>query len=111
MMVYELLSDLDRLPSLSSLSAKVLMTVFSEEMFRSSLLVADRARKAGINLEVYLDYGDSLTKQLDYANKKGFDTVLILGPEEKSSGQIVIKDLSSGRQKKIEEKDLIKALR
>ncbi|MGI6278543.1 MAG: histidine--tRNA ligase [Patescibacteria group bacterium] len=110
MMVYELLSDLGRLPSLSNLSAKVLMTVFNEEMFRSSLLVADRVRRAGINLEVYLDYNDSLTKQLDYANKKGFDTVLILGPEEKASGQIVIKDLSSGQQKKIKEKNLIEAL-
>jgi len=111
MMVYELLSDLNRLPSLSSLPAKILMTVFSEEMFRSSLLTADRVRKAGINLEIYLNYNDSLTKQLDYANKKGFDTVLILGPEEKASGQIIIKDLSSGQQKKTKEKDLIKAIR
>lgn len=106
MTVYEVLADLGRLPALSALSAKVLMTVFAEETFRSSLLVADNLRKSGIKIEMYLDYQVPLTKQLAYANKKGFTKALIIGPEEKATQEVTVKDLISGRQERVKASDL-----
>ncbi|MDD3532005.1 MAG: histidine--tRNA ligase [Candidatus Shapirobacteria bacterium] len=106
MMVYEVLSDLGRLPVLSALPAKILMTVFNEETFRSSLLIVGRLRGLGVNIEMFLDYQTSLAKQLAYANKKGFSKVLIVGPEEKTSQEATVKDLVSGQQKRVKIKDL-----
>lgn len=111
MMIYQFLLELNRLPALSSLSAKTLVTVFNEELFRTSLLVANKLRRAGINVETYLDYRISLAKQLNYANKKRFKLALIIGPEEKASGQIAIKNLISGQQKLVKEEDLASVLK
>lgn len=101
MMIYEVLSDLGRLPELSSLSAKILLTIFNEETFPFSLQIADKLRKSGINVETYLDPQATLTKQLSYANKKGFDQVLIVGPEEIAAQEVTVKNLLSGRQDRV----------
>ncbi|MDD3679615.1 MAG: histidine--tRNA ligase [Candidatus Shapirobacteria bacterium] len=111
MMIREALADLNCLPILSSLTAQVLVTVFNEELFRHSLLVADQLRKAGINIETYLDYQTPLAKQLDYANKKKITKVIIIGPEEAVVDKVTIKNLSSGQQKLVKQKDLISELK
>ena len=41
---------------------------------------------------------DKLKKQLDYANKKGIPLVIIIGPDEKERGEVVVKDMERKTQ-------------
>lgn len=111
MMIYQMLSDLACLPSLPSLSADVLVTVFSEELFRSSITLANLLRENGINTELYLNYRANISKQLTYANKKGLKLALILGPDEKATGKVTVKNLISGQQKLIKVDSLVAFLK
>jgi len=110
MMIYQMLSDLDCLPRLPSLSADVLITVFNEELFRSSIILANLLREDGLNTELYLNYRATISKQLAYANKKGIRLALILGPDEKAAEKVTVKDLVSGRQEKFSQNNLAKRL-
>jgi histidyl-tRNA synthetase len=56
--------------------------------------LARRLREADINTEVYLEDA-KLKKQLEYANKKGFQVALIAGENEFSRNSVQVKDLSA----------------
>ena len=79
---------------------KVLVTVFSPDLFKDSLNLCLKLRQMGVNCELYLDPA-KLEKQLKYADKKGIPFAAILGPEEVASDTITIKNLKTQTQKKV----------
>lgn len=89
---------------------KVLVTVFSPELMDKSLAVTILLQSNKVNSETYPDPKVSLDKQLKYANKKGIPYVVIIGPDEISSGLVNLKDMRSGSQEKITTESLIKKL-
>lgn len=62
------------------------------------LKVADTFRKNGLNAEEDL-LGKNISKNIDYAEKKGYRYVGIIGENEAKTNTITIKDLESGEQK------------
>jgi histidyl-tRNA synthetase len=110
MMLLAVLNDKGLLPKESILSAPILLVSLDEESLTASLALATKLREAGFNVESFLDYSLPLAKQLSYANKKGFARVLIIGSEEQAEGRVTIKDLVSGRQKKVKQIRLVKEL-
>lgn len=46
-------------------------------------------------MEIYFE-DDKLKKKMDYANKLGFDKVIIVGEDEVSSNIYKVKDMESG---------------
>ncbi len=85
----------------TSSSTQVLVTIFSPELLEKSLEVVLRLRSAQIDSEIYLDPSAKLEKQLKYADNKGIPYVVILGPEEEQSGQVVLKNLNARTQEKV----------
>ena len=79
-------------------TAKVLVTVFTKELIKNSIDVADRLHVRDINAEIYLDPEVKLEKQLKYADQKGIPYVIIIGDEEVKSGKVVLKDLKNRTQ-------------
>ncbi len=76
----------------------------SERERKKARDIADRLRKrcsADIDL-----MGRSLRKQLEYANKVGAKKVVIVGEEELKKGKVVVKDMSTGRERKADIKSL-----
>ena len=63
----------------------------------------------GIAAEVYPDE-DKLKKQLKYADRKGVPFVLLAGPQEIAAGEYALKDMDSGEQENLTEKELIERL-
>jgi histidyl-tRNA synthetase len=62
-----------------------LVTVFPSEnpiFFEKSQEIATKLRQKEKNIEVYLNTNTSLSKQLEYANKKGIKKVIIIGQDE-----------------------------
>ncbi|MDT8718946.1 histidine--tRNA ligase [Clostridium sp. 19966] len=54
-------------------------------------------RDKGFKIDIYLEE-EKLKKKLNYANKLGVNNVIIIGEDEVSKNQVVIKDMSSGQQ-------------
>lgn len=66
-------------------------------------------RAAGLNVAVDIS-GKKLGDQLKTADKKGIGKVLIIGQDELASGRFSLKDLNSGKEEKLDLKDVIKRL-
>ena len=63
-------------------------------------------RNAGISIEIYP--GESkLKKQMEYANKIKAPAVILFGEDEIKSGKPTLRNLSSGKEKTIEMKELV----
>ncbi|MEK7525859.1 MAG: His/Gly/Thr/Pro-type tRNA ligase C-terminal domain-containing protein, partial [Patescibacteria group bacterium] len=88
------------LPNFESIT-KILVTVFSPDLFNTSIEIANKLRASGINTQVYPDPQVKLDKQLKYADKKQIPYVLILGPEELSTNTVVVKDMLTKTQVKL----------
>lgn len=98
------LENWDLLPeNLTRTQPQVLMTVFPdnfEKFFVESSRVARKLRKEGIAAELILEE-QSLSDQLDYANRREIPYVIILGPEEIEVKQVTLKGMRSGGQKQL----------
>ena len=88
------------IPNLEPIT-KILVTVFSPDLYNNSLNLSLKIRAQGINCELYPDPQVKLEKQLKYADKKEIPYVAILGPEEVASDTVTIKNLNTQSQKKV----------
>ncbi len=110
-MIIELLLDrAGKRPDLPTSPSRVLVTLFSAELYPQTLALAARLRQAGINAEQALE-PVRLGKQIRYADRKGIPCVTILGPEEVAAGQVVLKQLATGEQQAYSEEEAIKQLK
>ncbi|MCM8799590.1 MAG: histidine--tRNA ligase [Candidatus Omnitrophica bacterium] len=75
-----------------------------------TLKLLETLRKEGIHaVSDYLDR--SLKVSLRRANQSGAKFVIIIGEDEIKKGVMILKDMSSGRQKELKEEDLIEELK
>lgn len=94
-------------------TAKVLVTIFSEETREKSLDVSSQLRSNNINTEIYLGEvkeKNPLEKQLKYAIQKGIPYLIIIGPEEAEKGVLNLKNLQTREQKEVTLEKVIKIL-
>jgi histidyl-tRNA synthetase len=89
--------------------ASILVTVFDDERWMSSLEFAAELRTAGLKVIVYPSAA-KLPKQFKYADRMGVSTVVVIGPDEAAKGQVTIKTLASGDQQTVDRKAAIKFL-
>ncbi len=88
----------------------VLITVFDDKTKTQSLETAAKLRQAGVNTEIFPSL-EKLDKQLKYANKKGIPYVAIIGENEAKSGEITLKNLSTGDQQTLPLDKLLSVLK
>jgi histidyl-tRNA synthetase len=88
---YNCLGDLPVIP------AKVLVTLFNQDLVLPAIDAAAQLRNAGIRTEVYPEPA-KLPKQFKYADRLKMRYILVLGPDEVSSGMVTVKDLQDGSQ-------------
>jgi histidyl-tRNA synthetase len=74
-------------------AGKVLVTVFSSELFDTSLEIVKLLRDLGLNTEFYSSPNTKLDKQLKYADQKGIPYALIIGPDEAKNNLATLKNL------------------
>lgn len=92
-------------PSNSS-TAKVLIISMVEDM-SFSLNLAAQLRNNGINTEIYYN-NKNLKGKLNYANKLGIPYVAIIGEDEIKSGEISLKNMYTGEQRRLPVSEIIK---
>ncbi len=106
----DVIEELNLWPNISETPTAVLVTVFSPELLNKSIKIANFFRENDINTEIYPNEDVKLDKQLKYADRKNIPWVAIIGPEEVKTGKIVLKNLTTGKQKILAVENLIKEI-
>lgn len=88
---------------------KPVYIAYLQGMIKEAIKIAKMLRKNGIKVEMDL-MRRSISKSLDYANKKGIEKVVIVAPDEWNRGNVVIKDMEKGKQKEVSIENLLKEL-
>lgn len=89
---------------------KALVTVFSEEYLKNSVETVKFLRKNGIAAEIYLEKGEKLGKQFQYADRKGIPFAIVIGEDEVAKNGVMVKDMKKGEQKFCKKEELAKML-
>lgn len=96
--IFDVLKGLDKFPKDIAGSATILFANMDASVLPYLIPVVKSLRMAGVACEIYPDC-TKLKKQFDYAEKKGIPFVSINGSDEAASGNINVKNLSTGEQK------------
>lgn len=108
--IYDVLEELNLYPSSNSTSTKVLIVNFDKTLESFTLPLLAALRKEDIAAELY-PTAAKLKKQMSYADAKQIPYVLLIGDEEKESGQLSLKDMASGEQVRLTREELIERLK
>ncbi|SER93858.1 histidine--tRNA ligase [Pedobacter rhizosphaerae] len=98
--IYDVLEELDLFPTATEIGTKVLISNFDAEAEKYALPVLQQLRNAGIAAELYPSAA-KLKKQMAYADAKKIPYVVLVGGDEMASGELTLKDMQSGEQKKL----------
>ena len=102
----ELLRALQRVPAAASGGPAAVVTVFGPEQQTASARLADGLRRRGVAVELCLDAGQRLDRQLKHADRVAARYALIIGPDEAAGGTVVVKDLRRRTQESVSAGDL-----
>ena len=96
--IYDVLEALNKFPEELNISAKVLLINFGVEEEQYCLKILSELHQSGISAELFPDTGAKMKKQMSYANEKKIPFVIIVGENEMLSGQLSIKNMTTGEQ-------------
>tara|TARA_Y100001970_G_C14248757_1_gene870224 strand:- start:3995 stop:5389 length:1395 start_codon:yes stop_codon:yes gene_type:complete len=77
----------------------VLVCIMDEKYLDKYYELLNILRKNGINSEIFLESSKKLSKQLEYANRRGLNLTLICGENEFKENQITLKNLQGSKGK------------
>ena len=97
-------------PRLESSPADVMVAIWNEESIPESIALAHELRAGGLRVDLYPE-ADKLGKQFKYASSLSVPFVAVLGDEERSRGEVALKDMRSGEQRALKREELLSAVR
>ena len=106
MAITELLKEINLYPDLGSPGARVLVTVFADDLLSLSASFANKLRQANIATEMSLNPGQRLDRQFKYADRQNIPFAAVIGPDEASAGTVVLKDLKNRVQQSFSQDNL-----
>ncbi|MCX2582362.1 histidine--tRNA ligase [Pedobacter sp. MR22-3] len=98
--IYDVLEELNLFPTSAEVGTKVLISNFDAEAEKYALPILQQFRSAGVAAELYPSSA-KLKKQMAYADAKKIPYVILIGGDEMASGELTLKDMQSGEQKKL----------
>ena len=104
-----ILQEAGLLPEFAQTPASVLVTVFDESLLLKSYALAAELRREGLNVMVFPEV-TKLPKQFKFADKMKMKVALVLGPDEDTKGQVVVKNLSNGEQSSVARESLMQTI-
>ncbi|GAA4802753.1 histidine--tRNA ligase [Olivibacter ginsenosidimutans] len=107
--IYDVLSELNLFPAYTNKSTRVLITNFDAAFEPMALALVQKIRKENIAAEYY-PAPVKLKKQLSYADAKKIPYVVLIGEEEATQNFFTLKNMKSGEQQRLTEKDLLEQL-
>jgi histidyl-tRNA synthetase len=108
--IYDVMEELNLFPqTIKSSNTKILICCFDSASQHYALSCLKKLRDANIPAEIYPDI-KKIGKQLDYANALKIPYACIIGENEITTGNLVLKDLYKGTQQEIPLDAIIKFL-
>ena len=105
--IYLVMEELGLFPTDIDTSSKVLFLNFGEIEANYCFKYLKELRENNISSELYPN-NDKIKKQMNYANNKGVQFVVMIGEDEMKSGQLTTKNMSTGEQKVMSISEFIK---
>uniref|UniRef100_UPI0040576A21 histidine--tRNA ligase n=1 Tax=Alistipes sp. TaxID=1872444 RepID=UPI0040576A21 len=100
--IYDVLTGLSLFPEEVNSTTDVLFLNFGGEEQLASLKLLKEVRDRGrISSEIYPEPA-KMKKQMEYANRRGIPTVIIIGEEELKEQCATVKDMTTGKQAKVD---------
>lgn len=90
--------------------ADVMVAIWNEDSIPQSVALAQKLRASGLRVDLYPE-ADKLGKQFKYASSRGVPFVAVLGDDERSRGEVALKNMTTGEQVAIPQEDLAKRLK
>lgn len=104
--IYDVLNTLELYPAELSASVKVLFTNFGDEESIAALKCVKALREAGISSMLYPDKS-KMKKQMTFANAESIPYVAIIGEDELAAGDVTLKNMTTGEQKRVKCEELV----
>ena len=105
--IYLVMEELGLFPTDIDTSSKVLFLNFGEIEANYCFKYLNELRENNISSELYPN-NDKIKKQMNYANNKGVQFVVMIGEDEMKSGQLTTKNMRTGEQKVMSISEFIK---
>jgi histidyl-tRNA synthetase len=87
-------------PNISGAAADLMVAIWNDESISESIQLAQELRGLGLRVDLYPE-ADKLGKQFKYASARGLPFVAVIGDEERTRGEVAIKDLRTGIQRSV----------
>lgn len=107
--IYIVLDQLGLFPDTVTTAPKALFVNFGEAEARYALTAIKKLRASGVAVELYPENAKT-GKQIQYAEKRGTNFVVLCGDREMNDGTYGLKNLSTGEQKTLSFEDLLAEL-
>ena len=104
--IYDVMLELNLFKALSENSTELFFMAFDEASHIFAFNQVQKTRAAGINSDIYPEPA-KFQKQMKYADKRKFSTVVIIGEEEMNTGLLTVKNMTDGSQKKLTIEEVI----
>ena len=105
--IYDVLSELNLYPENLQSTTQLLFATLGEQELLYALRWAKALREKGVSVEVYPE-PTKMKKQMSYADSKKIPYVAIVGSDEMASGEVMLKNMLTGEQKKVSLEELMK---
>jgi histidyl-tRNA synthetase len=97
-------------PNVQAGGPDVMVTIFDHTSIDDSLRLAAEIRAGGLRAELYPE-ADKLGKQLKYASARDAAFVAISGADERTRGEVTIKNMKTGEQQSVARSEIVATLR
>ena len=108
--IYDVMNDMNLFPENNDQQTQLLFINFGDAEAAQCLKLLVQARQENINAELYPDNA-KMAKQMKYANDKKIPFVAMMGSNEMKEGTITLKNMETGEQQILQQKDLISTLK
>lgn len=108
--IYDVLNELNIFPDHQKAVTQVMLVNFGKKESAFALQLLEVLQNSGISAELFPDAA-KMKKQMQYANKKAVQYVLLPGEEEMKTGLYSLKNMQTGEQVKKVLSELIKVIK
>lgn len=107
--IYDVMETLQLFPNSANNPLQVFMTGMDEASHLFAFECAEKLRSAGIITDIYPEPA-KIKKQMEYANKRNAQYVIVIGADEMQTGLLTLKNMINGNQEKMSLESIINLL-
>ncbi|NVJ72282.1 MAG: histidine--tRNA ligase [Flavobacteriaceae bacterium] len=108
--IYLVLEELDLFPATIASAPKVFFVNFGDQEAQNCIKLIQQLRAEGVSAELYPSSA-KMQKQMKYANNRNYPFVVLLGEQELNDQTVVVKNMGSGDQQTVSQKELVGLLK